>query len=187
MTIGEQIRKLRQEQGLSQKKLGELLGVSQQMVGQYESPNANLKLDTIKKIASVLKVNYSELVNLDIMGVAEYANAGYATGLESIKAFINDGIFKYPEHEKKEFIQQIDIAIANGIDRTDKEDYYFNLEVEFSHKIMQDLLKPYTDYDITDLAELVGYFLRLNERGQSKVLEYEDDLFENKYYKANEN
>lgn len=184
MTIGEQIKKLRQAQGLSQKKLGELLGVSQQMIGQYESPNSNLKLDTIKRIASVLKVDYTELIDSDILGVAEYANAGSSLGMETFKSFINDGIFPYSEDEKSEILHKIDCAIEKGVDITHRENYYLNLEIEYSHKILNDLLEPYKNADIADIAELVGYFLQLNDRGQTKVLEYEDDLFENKYYKA---
>ncbi len=63
--IGEQIKKIRKEKGLSQKDLGEMLGVSQQMVGQYESPNANLQQDTITKIANALNVPESELIGFD--------------------------------------------------------------------------------------------------------------------------
>ena len=37
MSIGEQIKKYRNEVGLSQKELGEKLGVSQAMIAQYEN------------------------------------------------------------------------------------------------------------------------------------------------------
>lgn len=64
MTIGERIKKIRQEKGLSQKALGQLLGVSQQMIGQYEAPNANLKLGTLQKIADVLHVPVNVFLEL---------------------------------------------------------------------------------------------------------------------------
>lgn len=63
MGIGERIKKIRKEKGLSQKELGQLLDVSQQMIGQYEAPNANLKLDTLKKIANALEVSWLDLMN----------------------------------------------------------------------------------------------------------------------------
>lgn len=66
MTIGERIRKNRQQKKLSQKELGKLLGVSQQMIGQWESPNANLTLDTIQKIATALEIDLNELLGNDI-------------------------------------------------------------------------------------------------------------------------
>ena len=64
MTIGERIKKVRQENGLSQKALGQMLGVSQQMIGQYEAPNANLKLGTLQKIADVLHVPINTFLEL---------------------------------------------------------------------------------------------------------------------------
>ena len=57
MTVGERIRKVRLEKGLSQKELGEKLGVSQQMIGQYENPNSNLKAETLSKIANALNIS----------------------------------------------------------------------------------------------------------------------------------
>ena len=47
MNAGEYIKKHRQKKGLSQKKLGEKLGVSQQMIGQWENGNSNPKVETI--------------------------------------------------------------------------------------------------------------------------------------------
>lgn len=66
MTIGERIKKNRQQKKLSQKELGKLLGVSQQMIGQWESPNANLTLDTIQKLATALEIDINELLGNDI-------------------------------------------------------------------------------------------------------------------------
>ena len=53
----------RQGKKLSQKDLGKLLGVSQQMIGQWESSAANLTFATIQKIADALKVSMSDIVN----------------------------------------------------------------------------------------------------------------------------
>ena len=60
-TIGENIKRIRKEKGLSQKELGQKLGVSQQMIGQYEKSNAVPKLETLQKIADALDVPLSEL------------------------------------------------------------------------------------------------------------------------------
>ncbi len=57
MTIGDRIKKARQEKGLSQKELGRKLGVSQQMIGQWETDKANPKKETIAKIAKALNVS----------------------------------------------------------------------------------------------------------------------------------
>ncbi len=62
MTTGERIKDIRQQKNLSQKELGRLLGVSQQMIGQWESATANLTLETISKIATALNVNINDLL-----------------------------------------------------------------------------------------------------------------------------
>lgn len=62
MTIGEKIKRIRKERGLTQKELGAALGgISQQQVGQWETGKANPKIETIKKIAEALNVDISEL------------------------------------------------------------------------------------------------------------------------------
>lgn len=61
MTIGERIKKIRQEKGLSQKELGEKLGVSQQMIGQWETGKANPKIETKRKIADALNCQISDI------------------------------------------------------------------------------------------------------------------------------
>lgn len=61
MTIGERIKKIRQEKGLSQKELGEKLGVSQQMIGQWEAGKANPKIETKRKIADALECQVSDI------------------------------------------------------------------------------------------------------------------------------
>lgn len=70
MRDGERIKQARIKKGLSQKQLGDLLGVSQQMIGQYESSNGSLKLSTLKKIARALEIPVEELwgsINIGLM------------------------------------------------------------------------------------------------------------------------
>lgn len=64
MDIGEKIKYYRKQCGLTQKELGERLGVSASMIGQYENSTRNPKMETIQKIADVLGVNISSLVEL---------------------------------------------------------------------------------------------------------------------------
>lgn len=56
MTVGENIKRIRKEKGLTQKKLGELCGINEVQIRQYESGKANPKIETIDKIASALEV-----------------------------------------------------------------------------------------------------------------------------------
>lgn len=83
MTIGENIKKIRLEKGLSQKELGKILDVSQQMIGQYENPNSNLKPETIKKIAIALHCRIDELIDAPFyIGVSDLFAIGGAEQME---------------------------------------------------------------------------------------------------------
>lgn len=56
MTVGENIRKLRKERGLTQKQLGELCGINEANIRKYEADKQNAKIETIEKIAKALGV-----------------------------------------------------------------------------------------------------------------------------------
>lgn len=63
MSTSENIKKIRIEKGLTQRKLGELCGMADSAIRRYESGRANPKLGTIAKIASALEVNIFELID----------------------------------------------------------------------------------------------------------------------------
>jgi len=52
--VGEQIRNIRKEQGLSQKSLAQKLKVSQQLISRIESGKENISLINLKSILKVL-------------------------------------------------------------------------------------------------------------------------------------
>lgn len=63
MTLfGHILRQERKEKGLSQKELGQRLGVSQAMIAQYENGKRTPKVGTITKIANALEIPASELL-----------------------------------------------------------------------------------------------------------------------------
>lgn len=61
MSIGNQIRKYRKEANISQKELGNRLGMSQQQIAQYENGNRMPKIETLQKIADALDVYIGKL------------------------------------------------------------------------------------------------------------------------------
>lgn len=70
METGKRIRDYRKKAGLSQKELGERLGVSQQHIAQYESGKRLPKLSTMVKLASALNIDAHLLTSayqIDIM------------------------------------------------------------------------------------------------------------------------
>ena len=68
VTIGENIRKIRKEKGLTQKALGKLCGINEANIRKYEiNSNITPQLKTIEKIATALEVKVA-----DLMGISDY-------------------------------------------------------------------------------------------------------------------
>ncbi|MCH5249523.1 MAG: helix-turn-helix transcriptional regulator [Lachnospiraceae bacterium] len=61
MQIGENIKNLRIEKGMTQKQLGEKCGIADSAIRRYELGGANPKRETLKKIADALGVSIYEL------------------------------------------------------------------------------------------------------------------------------
>lgn|GEM_PF-2411323 len=66
MTSGEKMRTLRIEKKLTQKQLGERLGISQSAVGQLENSKRPIRIDTLEKVSAALEVPIVRLYD-DVM------------------------------------------------------------------------------------------------------------------------
>lgn len=62
MKFGEQLKKMREEKGLTQARLADLSGISSRMIQKYESGNSHPRYDFVEKISKALKVPVSELL-----------------------------------------------------------------------------------------------------------------------------
>lgn len=62
MTIGENIKKYRKINNITQKDLAEKLNVTIRTIQNYESNNREPKIDTLKSIASILNISLNELL-----------------------------------------------------------------------------------------------------------------------------
>lgn len=62
MTVGENIKRFRKKQGLTQKQLGELCGMNESQLRRYEIGKANPKIETIQKIAEAMSVPINHLL-----------------------------------------------------------------------------------------------------------------------------
>ncbi|MCH5205688.1 MAG: helix-turn-helix domain-containing protein [Oscillospiraceae bacterium] len=84
--IGNYIRRLRNEKGLTQEQLGEMVGVQKAAVQKWENGSVqNLKRATIKKLAEIFDVSPASFVKDD--DAPEPSN---------IRAVITDGIYNVP-------------------------------------------------------------------------------------------
>lgn len=63
MTTGQRIQQARKKAKLSQKQLGEKLGLSASMIGQWENDLRNPKVETLHRIADALLVRVSDLAD----------------------------------------------------------------------------------------------------------------------------
>lgn len=61
INIGKNIKKLRTENNLSQKKFGELFGFSARTISDWECCNTEPDLTTIKSIVKYFDITYEEL------------------------------------------------------------------------------------------------------------------------------
>lgn len=60
--FGKRLKELRVEKGLSQQKLGELLGFCNQTISFWESGSREPDLDTLVQIAHYFEVSFEELL-----------------------------------------------------------------------------------------------------------------------------
>jgi len=58
-TIGEQIRELRKERGMSQMRLAALVGVSYQQIQKYEKASGSISVERLEQISKAFKISIS--------------------------------------------------------------------------------------------------------------------------------
>lgn len=190
MEFSNMLKQLRKEHNLTQKDLAEKVGVSIATIQGYEQNKYKPKAETIYKIAEALNISYTRLLGIYYDDpVLEYT--GYTGTLDYLIEICINELLKIPEEEKEILRNDILNDIKDAPEPIDDNDdnvrrYFFELDVYYSHKILDIILQSYVDCDIYDVTALLGYYLLLNEEGQNKVLEYAEDLYRGKNYLANE-
>ena len=71
MNLGENLKKIRKENNLSQEQLAESLGVSRQSVSKWESGLAYPETDKVLALCKMFNLNMDELMNQDYKDVNE--------------------------------------------------------------------------------------------------------------------
>ena len=97
MSFGDVIKALRTKAGLSQKKLANALGVSQQAVARWEIDNYAPTADTLAKIADYFGVTIDYLLERSATPGQNYIDfpVGYETLTDEEKEIINNLIEKF--------------------------------------------------------------------------------------------
>lgn len=98
------IRKYRTEKGLSQRQLGELVGMTQQQIAQYENGKRKPKLETLDKLAKALGVKPGQLY------ADEYIELEHYTHPESLQDIVEKKKKITLEINRQALIKAIDMA-----------------------------------------------------------------------------
>ena len=69
MTVGENIRRIRKERGMTLRQLGDAIGVSEAYIRAYETGRRNPKQKSLESLAEALHVNVEVLTGADFDGV----------------------------------------------------------------------------------------------------------------------
>lgn len=189
MNVGENIKKIRKEKGLTQKELGIRLGVSQAAIGQFENTEANLKMETIKKIAEALEVDYTRLIietpfssgskeereKMSLEELAEYL--AYSTTNDPLqkkeilnqreerikKASSNTIVIDTSKVENHPFTI-LQKKVENGEELTEEEKTQFNAYMKDAISSLSNALKKFGE-------TLKECYQLLNDEGQKKANE----------------
>lgn len=79
MDIGKKIKQARSSAGLTQAQLGDLLGVSGSMIGQWETNVRKPKPETLLRLSDALDITFGDFFPEDVL---EGIKAGFERGME---------------------------------------------------------------------------------------------------------
>ena len=107
----ENLKKLREEAGITQKGLADAIGVSQQSINKYENHNIEPDIETLMRIARFFNTSVDYVVgNTDIRRRIEVV---YSYELNDAESRILEGYRKLSQKQK----QSIDFIIENYNER----------------------------------------------------------------------
>lgn len=107
MNLGENIKKLRKEKGLSQEQLAEMLNVSRQAVSKWESGKTYPDIDNLILLKGIFNVTLDDLIINDDKTKSEDT-------IESSKSCANNEI-EYDRDEEVEEVEEDDELSVNLI------------------------------------------------------------------------
>lgn len=140
MLIGDNIRRLRKERGITQKKLGELCGIAEPNIRKYESGKQNPKLETIEKIASALGVTAFDLMGIEYFDLKNPKAGRQYAEYEGFQNYLQSIGFSVKEIQESE--DSCSYAISgNGLDLTLSNEEYSQLQASSGDLIFSYLWK----------------------------------------------
>ncbi len=113
MLFGDRLKKLREDKGLIQAELGKLIGVSDRVIGYYESNDRiPKKQETFQRISEVFNVSVDYLMGTDGAFVQKSVEQFGYTGGKQAKEVLNgmQALFvggELPEEDQDEFFRMV--------------------------------------------------------------------------------
>ena len=85
-SIGKNIKRIREASGMTQEKLGDILGSNQQLISAYENNRMNPSSKMLAKISTALNVPVDALFENGAVKIkSDEYNCGYQAGYEAAK------------------------------------------------------------------------------------------------------
>jgi transcriptional regulator with XRE-family HTH domain len=103
VAIGKSLQSIRKRRGLTQKELGEKIGLTREAVASYESGRSNLVITTFLDIAAVLRVSVNKILGLERQAVEITITRRWAKRMDIIESL--------PESVKKHILRTLDDVI----------------------------------------------------------------------------
>lgn len=122
MYIGDNIRNIRKQKGLTQAELGKRLDCTQQTIALYESSGDSIHVATVKKVAAALHVDMTELLTNDVDTVSPFRrylkSIGYiVSGDNGLKLQTVNGVVPLSNGDVK-LLEDLEVSVRTDIQRT---------------------------------------------------------------------
>ena len=164
IVTGSSIKELRKKSGITQKKLSDLVGVTQAHIAKIENEKVNPRLSTVNKIMSVL--NGTEVVACEkVMSTKIISLKPTDKATDAIKLMKSADISQIPIIDKsmcvgsitdKGLMQQMDINLKKRTVRDIMEKPFPIIAVEDSINIAKNLLEHHHAVLISMKGKIVG-------------------------------
>lgn len=122
MSIGDNIRNIRKQKGLTQAELGKRLDCTQQTIALYESSGDSLHVATVKKVAAALHVDVTELLMNTVNIVSPFhrylESIGYTVSYDNDLGLqtVNNAV--QLSNEDINLLEDLEVSVRTDIQRT---------------------------------------------------------------------
>lgn len=140
MMVGDNIKRIRKERGITQKRLGELCGIAEPNIRKYENGKQNPKLETVEKIASALGVTAFDLMGIEYFDLKNPDAGRQYAEYDGFQKYLQSMGFSIKEKQDNE--DSCSYAISgNGLDLTLSNEEYSQLQASSGDLIFSYLWK----------------------------------------------